>query len=266
MSYPDNNPKTQFGVKKCPLDLVPPIAIAALAEALANGAEKYGPYNWREHKISSSVYYAAALRHIMAWWDGEDLATDSSVHHLGHAMACLALVIDAEGIGMLNDNRPTPGGMPKRLAQGTKPDVPKPRHPAPSTEESEQGYWYVATPYTSYPYGQHEAYKAANEAAARLFTERGMPVFSPIGHSHSLCAVYGTKNGIEDHLDAELWQRFDKPMLDAAYGLAVVMMPGWRSSKGIAHEIAEAIKQDKPIRYYTWPQLEEMDFWDLAPE
>lgn len=113
--YPDDNPKTQFGVSKVPLHLVPPIAIGEMSEAFENGANKYGAYNWREKTISSSVYYAAALRHLMAWWDGEDYAPDSGVHHLGHVMACCAMVLDSKAISKLNDNRPVSGGMPKFL-------------------------------------------------------------------------------------------------------------------------------------------------------
>lgn len=104
--YPDNNPKTALGMAKLPMDLVPPALLRHTAEAFANGAKKYGPYNWREAKISSSVYYAAALRHLTDWWDGEDLAPDSGVHHLGHAAACLALILDTMDSDLLNDNRP----------------------------------------------------------------------------------------------------------------------------------------------------------------
>jgi len=112
-SYPDNNPKTSVGAKKIPLELVPPSAVHALAEAFSDGAKKYGPYNWRDKTISSSVYYGAALRHLSAWWDGEDLATDSGIHHLHHALACIAMVIDGNSVGKLNDNRPTKGASGK---------------------------------------------------------------------------------------------------------------------------------------------------------
>ena len=110
-SYPDNNPKTAVGAKKIPLEVVPPSAIHALAEAFSDGAKKYGPYNWREKTISSSVYYGAALRHLCAWWDGEDIASDSGVHHLYHALACIAMVIDGASVGKLNDNRPLKGAV-----------------------------------------------------------------------------------------------------------------------------------------------------------
>jgi hypothetical protein len=107
--YPDDNPKTQFGLAKTPMHLVPPAAIRGLAEAFANGAKKYGPFNWREKKISSTVYYAAALRHLTDWYDridADDAAPDSGVHHLKHAMACLAMILDTKDTTLLNDDRP----------------------------------------------------------------------------------------------------------------------------------------------------------------
>jgi hypothetical protein len=46
------------------------------------------------------------MRHIEAWFNGEQQAQDSHVHHLAHAMACMAILLDAEACGMLNDDRP----------------------------------------------------------------------------------------------------------------------------------------------------------------
>jgi hypothetical protein len=112
-AYPDDNPKTTIGVTKVPLHLVPPSAKHYLALAFKDGAAKYGPYNWREKKVSASVYVAAAQRHIDAWWDGEDLSEDAKVEHLAHAMACMAIVLDAKSIGMLNDDRPFKGASPQ---------------------------------------------------------------------------------------------------------------------------------------------------------
>lgn len=37
------------------------------------------------------------------------MADDSGVHHLHHALACIAMVIDGGSVGKLNDNRPTKG-------------------------------------------------------------------------------------------------------------------------------------------------------------
>ena len=110
--YKDNNPKTLVGASKVPLHLVPPSAKHFLAEALGDGARKYGPYNWRDSKISISTCKAAMERHMDAFWDGEDYAADSGVHHVAHAMACCALILDAMSIDMLVDDRPTPGATP----------------------------------------------------------------------------------------------------------------------------------------------------------
>jgi hypothetical protein len=109
VSYPDDNPKTAVGATKVPLHLVPPVASHYLALAFKDGASKYGPYNWREHRVSASVYYGAIRRHADAWWDGEDVSRDALVHHLGHVMACCAILLDAMSVGKLNDDRPLPG-------------------------------------------------------------------------------------------------------------------------------------------------------------
>ena len=117
--YPDDNPKTVFGVKKLPLHLVPPSASAYLAMAFSDGAGKYGPYNWREKHITASVYYAAMRRHIDAWYDGEENATDSNLPHLAHAIACIAMIIDSTELGIMNDDRPPPGTFAKILRDWT---------------------------------------------------------------------------------------------------------------------------------------------------
>lgn len=114
--YPDNNPKTLVGASKVPLHLVPPSAVHYLADALADGARKYGAYNWRSSPISISTYKSALQRHMDAFWDGEDLASDSGVHHVAHAMACCALILDAMSLGVLVDDRP-PKGKASELQQ-----------------------------------------------------------------------------------------------------------------------------------------------------
>lgn len=106
LALPDTNPKTAFGVRKTPVHLVPPPALLALAEVMGLGAKKYGPYNWREHAVSASVYQAAAMRHLLAWWSGEEVDPESGQSHLAHAMACCAIVLDAKAVGKLNDDRP----------------------------------------------------------------------------------------------------------------------------------------------------------------
>jgi hypothetical protein len=87
---------------------------------MANGAEKYGAYNWREHSVILSIYLEATLRHIYAYMDGEERAADSGVKHLAHAAACLAIIFDAESLGKLVDDRPLPGAAASLLAAQVK--------------------------------------------------------------------------------------------------------------------------------------------------
>ena len=60
-------------------DLITPIGLRRLAETCAEGARKYGEYNW--HKgIPASVMLNHAIRHIYLY-----LAGDTSEDHLPHA-------------------------------------------------------------------------------------------------------------------------------------------------------------------------------------
>jgi Domain of unknown function (DUF5664) len=104
------NPKDRFGLTKVSLSKVPAVAIAHEAHAMMDGAGKYGAYNWREKAIIASIYIDACKRHLDAWFDArERCAPDSEVHHLGHARACLGIILDAEAVGNLIDDRPLPG-------------------------------------------------------------------------------------------------------------------------------------------------------------
>jgi hypothetical protein len=116
----DTNPKDLLGVKKPQLHLVPRSFIIRVAQAMADGARKYGPYNWREKAVRATIYQSAAERHLAAWLDGEDCASDSGYHHLAHAAACLAILIDAIETGNLVDDRPTPGAAGRLIAELTE--------------------------------------------------------------------------------------------------------------------------------------------------
>lgn len=114
------NPKDKLGQKKPPMNLVPPSSIAYEALAMRDGAEKYGPYNWRDSKVRSSIYVAACMRHLLAWQDGEDNAEDSGISHLAHAKACLGILIDAIECDALVDDRPSPGGVARVIKRSTR--------------------------------------------------------------------------------------------------------------------------------------------------
>ncbi len=71
---------------------------------------KYGRSNFRAVGVRASIYYDAASRHLNAWFEGEAVDPDSGLPHLAHALACLAIIVDAEAAGKLNDDRMHPGG------------------------------------------------------------------------------------------------------------------------------------------------------------
>jgi len=117
-AYPDDNPKSIMGATKVPLHLNPATAAVHQAAAHADGAAKYGAYNWRSTPVAISVYVAAVKRHLDAYYDSsETYAADSGVHHLGHAMAGLAILLDAEACGTLVDDRPVCGATVRLQAE-----------------------------------------------------------------------------------------------------------------------------------------------------
>lgn len=100
------NPKDLLGVKKVSMTKIPTIAIAHEALAMMDGAGKYGPHNWRGNGVQAMIYIDALMRHVMLWVEGQEEAPDSGCHHLGHARACLGILLDAQATGNLIDDRP----------------------------------------------------------------------------------------------------------------------------------------------------------------
>lgn len=104
------NPKDAIGSDKLPLHLWPETATALGCLGLLDGALKYGRSNFRAIGVRASIYVDAAKRHINAWNEGEDNDPDSGLPHMAHALACLAIIVDATAAGKLTDDRMYPGG------------------------------------------------------------------------------------------------------------------------------------------------------------
>jgi len=114
------NPKDRIGVKKPQLDLVPPALLVHVAEVMAMGAAKYGRANWRDHKVRTTVYLGAALRHLMQYLDGEDCDPESGQPHTAHAAACMGILLDAAGCNSLIDDRSRKGPASQLIKKFTK--------------------------------------------------------------------------------------------------------------------------------------------------
>lgn len=118
------NPKDRLGSKKVNLFLVPAASKIYQALAMMDGAIKYGPYNWREKKVLLSIYISALQRHIDAFVDGEEIASDSGIPHLAHALANLGIIVDALESGCLIDDRPLKGSANRLIDKYTKKETP----------------------------------------------------------------------------------------------------------------------------------------------
>ena len=69
------------------------------AEVLTHGAKKYDDNNWikvLQGEGGKARYFAAALRHIFAWWRGETHDPESGLHHLANARCCLMFLMYGE--------------------------------------------------------------------------------------------------------------------------------------------------------------------------
>ncbi len=100
------DPKREAGSKKPSLANLSTAAILLEAHVMQLGAEKYGAFNWAEHPMQATTYYSAILRHLFAWWGGEDNDAESGVSHLAHIRSCCGILIDQQLTERMIDDRP----------------------------------------------------------------------------------------------------------------------------------------------------------------
>lgn len=121
------NPKDRVGAGKPPLHLIPPAAEILESIVMGLGARKYGEYNWRSSKVRTTIYIAAAKRHLAQWLDGQDDDPESGVSHLAHARACLGVLLDAIANKNVIDDRPVAGPASELIQKHTQAvTVPRP--------------------------------------------------------------------------------------------------------------------------------------------
>lgn len=107
---------------------------------------------------------------------------------------------------------------------------------------------YLASPYThADPAVREERFQAVCRAAAELM-RRGECVLSPIAHSHPIAA-----HGLPTTW--EFWERLDREHLKRCDELVVLMLDGWKESRGVQAEIRIARELGKPVRFLDPDQL-----------
>ena len=100
---------------------------------------------------------------------------------------------------------------------------------------------YLASPYSDPdPLICEARFVAVCRAAAELM-RKGANIFSPIAHTHPI-AQFGLPKGWE------FWEQYDRLYLEACSELWVLMLDGWRESKGITGEIRIINELGKPVR------------------
>jgi len=85
----------KFDDNKLPVNLLSTEALNQTAAVLKFGADKYHAHNWRDG-FAWSRPLAAAMRHIMAYNDGEDKDPESGLSHLAHAACCIMFLLEFE--------------------------------------------------------------------------------------------------------------------------------------------------------------------------
>jgi hypothetical protein len=141
-SNPGFNPKDACGIKKVPFSTVSMPVMAEVGLAMLEGALKYGRHNYRVVGVRASVYFDALMRHMGAWWEGEDIDPDSGLSHVTKAIATLVVLRDSMIRNKLCDDRPPkcyPGWVNalNTRAAGLVEKFPKPMPAHLATDESE---------------------------------------------------------------------------------------------------------------------------------
>jgi len=100
---------------------------------------------------------------------------------------------------------------------------------------------YVASPYSSSdPWVREERYKQVLHYVMREM-DKGRVMFSPICHTYHINRMLSGNH--------DFWMKQHRPILRASTKLEVLMLDGWRYSRGIKDERDEAEKCGIPVEF-----------------
>lgn len=101
-----SNPKDAIGIRKFSMSTIPMQIVAEMSLGMLEGSCGYGRSNYRVCGARASVYFDAAMRHLMGWWEGQDIDPKSGLSHVTKALTSLAVLRDCMLNGNLTDDRP----------------------------------------------------------------------------------------------------------------------------------------------------------------
>lgn len=100
----DPNRALHFSEGKSGVDQIPPEVLLEWGQVFTYGETKYFRDNWKRGNHWFE-FYGSALRHILAFWQGEDIDPESGLHHLAHAIWNLGTLRYYQLHGLGEDDR-----------------------------------------------------------------------------------------------------------------------------------------------------------------
>lgn len=111
---------------------------------------------------------------------------------------------------------------------------------------------YLAIPYSNdsplASFIRDARYRVATKIAGTIM-EGGHRVFSPITHNHPIKIANGSVGSTVEDPSASVYLHVDKTVFDVCSDLYVVMIGGWKQSRGVQMEIDWAREAGTPLTF-----------------
>jgi len=100
----NNNEGRKYDSNKARWDLLPIEQVEKMVQVLTMGSVKYGDNNWQNLESGVERYYAALMRHLVAWRKGEENDPESGLPHLAHCMTNIVFIMHLQNPFNLTHN------------------------------------------------------------------------------------------------------------------------------------------------------------------
>jgi Domain of unknown function (DUF5664) len=96
VDYNDPTLGRKFDSGKTDYSLLPLKSLKEVADVLGIGACKYARENWRYVEDRENRYWAAAMRHMISWKEGDKLDDETGKDHLAHALCNIMFLLEVD--------------------------------------------------------------------------------------------------------------------------------------------------------------------------